>query len=195
MSSINNFAATIAHVWARIFFYRTYSLGSSTEMFILCCCVKNELKNLKIKVFISTVWPVQILYLHKTPVSYWQQLWNIWKDTQPWFPVREPRNVHRMHTKNQNLIAITNIIRLLQWKRTGTLGSPRIAMPTESFLFWPPLRFLAWAVMIFSKSRSFNTLATYRRLIITAEKCLSDSWINTTQSLPHVTLYFWFNLK
>lgn len=25
----------------------------------------------------------------------------------------------------------------------GTFGSPRMAMPTESFLFWPPLRFLA----------------------------------------------------
>lgn len=43
----------------------------------------------------------------------------------------------------------------------GTFGSPRMAMPTESFLFWPPLRFLAWAVMIFSKSRSFSTLVTY----------------------------------
>lgn len=35
-------------------------------------------------------------------------------------------------------------------------------MPTESFLFWPPLRFLAWAVMIFSKSRSFKTFLTYK---------------------------------
>lgn len=47
--------------------------------------------------------------------------------------------------------------------QSGTLGSPRMAMPTDSFLFWPPLRFLAWAVMIFSKSRSFSTLLTYQR--------------------------------
>lgn len=38
-----------------------------------------------------------------------------------------------------------------------------MAMPTESFLFWPPLRFLAWAVMIFSKSRSFSTRVTWKK--------------------------------
>lgn len=95
--------------------------------------------------------------------------WSVWQEATVSLIVllRQTLRASKLkHEINKNwkwrlLINATIICQFVQWQAPGTLGSPRMAMPTESFLFWPPLKFLAWAVMIFSKSRSLSTLLTY----------------------------------
>lgn len=46
-----------------------------------------------------------------------------------------------------------------------TFGFPRTAIPKDSFLFWPPLNFLAWLSLIACMSKSSKTLCTYKSKI------------------------------
>ena len=93
----------------------------------------------------------------------WQQQYLV--DLNDSYPSWKPkdRNVFAIFSPFQSSAQTigTGKWNIISYQKQITLGSPIRAIPTQSFLFWPPLRFFDVESPFSNKSISFNVFSTW----------------------------------